>query len=48
VRSADQVAIPERRAAIGSPQEMTDDEEDFLKMRSNERADGDAAAQPQT
>ena len=31
-RSADQMVIPERRAAIGAPQDLDDEEKDFLKI----------------
>jgi len=31
-RSADQMVVPERRAAIGAPQDLDDEEKDFLKI----------------
>ena len=31
MRSVDQLAVPERRAAIGSPQEVTEEEQEFLQ-----------------
>jgi hypothetical protein len=31
-RSSDQMVIPERRAAIGAPQDLDDEEKDFLKI----------------